>query len=86
MYRVALSAHGLLKGLVETLPPFEKLKAAVLESKPPPTLPTQQLSPIESWCPQVEKLLDKGLGLKVVLGASRVEDTPEGPEICAAYG
>ena len=66
VYREALSARGLLDGPVEDLPSLGELKTAVLEFKPSPTLPKHQRSSIESWRPEVEKLLGKGLGPKVV--------------------
>jgi transposase len=75
VYREALQRAQLLAGSVEQLPTLEELKAAVLAERPRPELPAQQRSHITPWREQVEHLLDKGLGPKVVWQRLREQES-----------
>ncbi|MCZ7678722.1 MAG: IS21 family transposase [Sandaracinaceae bacterium] len=72
-YRQALADAGLLAGLPDALPSLEELKAAVLARMPKPQTPPQQVSAIESWRPQIEKLYDKGLRPRAIHDRLRLE-------------
>ncbi len=65
-YRQALTAAGMLDGPVDELPELQTLKEVVIKALPPPKIPPHQLSSIESWRPKIEKMLEKGLGPKVL--------------------
>lgn len=65
-YRRALEQYKLLNGDPMDIPDFETLKNAVICAMPSPKLPKQQRSRIESFRPQIEKLLEAGLGPKVL--------------------
>lgn len=74
LYRESLEHAQLLAGPADQLPPLEELKAAVQSQRPQPALPAQQQSRIEPWRNQVERLLDKGLGPKVIWERLREQD------------
>lgn len=71
-YRRALAKAELLDGDVEQVPELEVLKAAVLEHAPP-KLPPQQVSAVATWRPQIEQLLERGLGPKAIFDRLRLE-------------
>lgn len=71
-YRRALSSAGFLEGSPEELPPLEILKGAVLSALPPRPSP-QQSSTLSEWRPQVEALLEKGLGPQAIYDRLRLD-------------
>jgi transposase len=72
-YREALAAAGLLDGRAGELPSLEALKAAVLEHRPPKQAP-QEVSSIERFIEQVQKLMDKGLRPRALYDRLRQEE------------
>ncbi len=77
-YRRALQVEGLLDGPADSLPELATLRAAVLRHNPPAPLPSQQRSRIESWTPQVEPLLARGVGPRAIFDRLRLDDPPFG--------
>jgi transposase len=72
-YREAIEAAGLLAGAVENLPAIEVLKMAV-EAHHPRRTPPQQVSSVEAWIDQVEKLRKTGLRPRAIYDRLRLED------------
>ena len=60
-YRSALKSEGLLHGSEEELPALAKLRAAIFRQRPPPAMPSHEVSSVEEWRPRIETLVAKGL-------------------------
>lgn len=68
-YREILLEAGLLHGAPDSLPALDELRAAVLAVMPAPSMPTQQVSGIESWRAPIEALLLKGVRPRAIARA-----------------
>ena len=73
-YRKALEAAELLHGAATSLPELDKLKEALLASRPPPGPRSQEVSSIEPWADEVAKLFSKGLTAKPIYDRSKLEN------------
>ena len=74
-YRRVLLAAGLLEGSVKELPGLEELKAAVMaERAPGGTTPKHEVSSIDAWEGQVQKLLALGLTARPIYDRLRLEE------------
>lgn len=73
-YRQALMKAGLFEGSPEDLPSLEKLKAAVIEYRPPKLAP-QQASSVERWTGQVQEMLEKRAEPTAIYDALRLKES-----------
>lgn len=62
-YRSAFTQAGLLAGDPDDLPPLDVLRAVL-----PRNVPRQQMSTVEDWLPEVQRLVEKGCEARAVHG------------------
>lgn len=75
-YRKALDAAGLLRGDPEELPDLATLKAALNQHSPTKT-PKQQVSTVEPWRADVEKMLERGAQARAIYDRLRLDHKDE---------
>lgn len=72
-YRLIFEQAGLLEGAVSDLPPLDEIKK-VIKEKLPQKAGLQQVSSVEKWRAQIEKMVKKGAAPKAIYDFLRLEE------------
>lgn len=83
-YREPLEQAGLLDGDPNELPELGDLKKLVLEACPI-QLPPQQISTVEPWSEEIEKMMDRGAKPKAIYDALRLKYNKEKEVFTGSY-